>query len=187
MSEENDQVSSQLTHAARNGLLMGFISIVLTLLIYMVDISIMVEWTFSLFTFLLFAILTVIFGRGYRTQVGGYLSYGESFQYAFVVVAVSGLIGLMFNIILFNIIDPELPETLTRLIMEAQEKMLLNFGASDDMIDDTLETMERDLPTQYTPLGQLKSSWAIVLGAGILGAITAIFIKKKRPEFSADD
>ncbi|MEQ8711631.1 MAG: LPXTG cell wall anchor domain-containing protein [Cyclobacteriaceae bacterium] len=47
--------------------------------------------------------------------------------------------------------------------------------------------MERDLPTQYTPLGQLKSSWAIVLGAGILGAITAIFIKKKRPEFSVDD
>ncbi|MEQ9300796.1 MAG: DUF4199 domain-containing protein [Cyclobacteriaceae bacterium] len=187
MSEENDQVSSQLTHAARNGLLMGFVSIVLTLLIYMVDISIMVEWTFSLLSFLLFAILTVIFGRGYRAQVGGFLGYGESFQYAFVVIVVSGLIGLMFNIILFNIIDPELPETMARLIMEAQEKMLMNFGASDDMIDETLETMERDLPAQYTPMGQLKSSWAVVLGAAILGSITAIFIKKKRPEFSADD
>lgn len=187
MSEENDQVSGQLTHAARNGLLMGFVSIVLTLLIYMVDISIMVEWTFSLFSFLLFAILTVIFGRGYRAQVGGFLSYSESFQYAFIVIAVSGLIGLMFNIILFNIIDPELPETMTRLVIETQEKMLMNFGASDDMIDDTLEAMERDMPAQYTPMGQLKSSWAVVLGAAILGAITAIFIKKKQPEFSADD
>jgi hypothetical protein len=187
MSEENDQVSSLSIHAARNGLLMGFVSIVLTLVVYMMDIGIMVEWTFSLFTFLLFATLTVIFGRGYRTQLGGFLTYSTSFQYAFVLITVSGLIGLMFNIILFNVIDPELPETLTRLMMETQEKMLTNFGATDDIIDDTLETLERDLPAQYTVMGQLRSSWAIVFGAAILGAITAFFIKKKQPEFSSDD
>jgi hypothetical protein len=187
MTDENRQVSDMSIHAARNGLLMGFVSIVLTLFIYMIDISVMVEWTFSLFSFLLFATLTIVFGRGYRSQVGGFLSYGQSFQYAFIVIAVSGMIGLMFNIILFNVIDPELPETLTRLMMESQEKMLMSFGASDDIIDETLETLESDLPKQYTVMGQLKSSWAIVFGAGILGAITAIFIKKKQPEFNSDD
>lgn len=187
MTEDNGQESNMLVHAARNGLLMGFVSIVLTLFVYMIDISVMVEWTFSLFTFLLFATLTIIFGRGYRSAVGGYLSYGSSFQYAFVVIAVSGFIGLTFNIILFNVIDPELPQTLTRLMMESQEKMLLSFGASDDMIDDTLATLERELPAQYTVIGQLKSSWAIVFGAAILGALTALFIKKKQPEFTSDD
>ena len=186
MSDSHNQVK-MLPHASQNGLIMGFVSIVLTLIIYMVDISVMVEWTFSLFTFLLFATLTVLFGRAYRTQVGGYLSYGNAFQYAFVVITISGFLGLCFNILLFNFIDPELPQTLTRLMMESQEKMLVGFGASEDIIDDTLETLERDMPNQYTVVGQLKSSWAIILGAAVLGAITALFIKKKQPEFTSDD
>ncbi|MEM9052246.1 MAG: DUF4199 domain-containing protein [Bacteroidota bacterium] len=187
MSEPSQDSSSFIKHAAQNGLIMSLVSIVLTMLVYMIDIAIMVEWTFSLFTFLLFAVLTVIFGRAYRNQIGGYLTYGTSFQYAFLVVTVSSLVGLIFNIILFNVIDPDLPQTLARLVMETQEKMLLSFGVSDDIIDETLSNLEQDLPEQYTPIGQLKSSWAILIGAALLAAITAIFIKKKKPDFATDD
>ena len=184
MTEVQQDSPNMVKHAAQNGLIMSLVSIVLTMLVYMIDISIMVEWTFSLFTFLLFGVLTVIFGRGFRNLSGGYLTYGVSFQYAFIVVAVSSIIGLMFNILLFNVIDPELPETVARMVMETQEKMLLSFGVSDDIIDETLSNLEHDLPEQYTPIGQLKSSWAILIGAALLGALTAIFIKRKKPGFA---
>ena len=184
---EASQSSSLVNHAARNGLIMSLVSIVLTMLVYMIDIAIMVEWTFSLFTFVLFTILTVIFGRGFRQLSGGFLTYGTSFQYAFIVVLVSSLVGLMFNILLFNVVDPELPQTLARLVVEAQEKMMLSFGVSDDIIDETISSLEQDLPEQYTPLGQLKSSWAIFIGAALLATIAAFFIKKKKPDFATDD
>ncbi len=185
MEDTNNAAPAMMPHAIKNGVMLGLISILIYLGVYMIDIALLVDWKFSLLNFFLFALLTIWLGRKYRGEIGGYMTYGEAFQYAFVMLVISSLFGLAFNIILFNFIDPELPQTLTRMMLESQEKMLISMGASDATIDDTLSMLEEDMPNQYTVMGQLKNSWAVVIGAAIYAVIAAIFIKKKKPDFES--
>jgi hypothetical protein len=153
-------------------------------IVYVVDIGMMADWKFGMFSFVLFCGLAIYFGIGYRKEIGGFISYGSAFKYSFVMLAVSSFIGLLFQMLLFNVIDPELPQTLTRAMIEAQEKTLSGFGMDPAAIDGVIEKLEKDLPANYSFVGQLKSSWAIVLASVIFAALASIFIKKNEPEFS---
>jgi hypothetical protein len=184
MENSENSSSSFLPHAAKNGLILGFVSILMYVIVYVVDLSMMADWKFGVFSFVLFCGLAVYFGIGYRTEIGGFISYGDAFKYSFVMLGVSSLIGLVFQMLLFNVIDPELPQTLTRVMIENQEKMLSGFGMDPAAIDGVIEKMEKDLPANYSFVGQLKSSWAIVVASAIFAAIASIFIKKNEPEFS---
>lgn len=183
MENSQENQSNFLPSAAQNGLVLGFISIIITMGVYLTDVSFMADWKFGIMSFLIFSAIAVVFGRKYRSEIGGYISYGNAFKYTFVMLLVSGLISVTFNILLYNVIDPDLPQTVTKAMLENQEKMLRGFGMSDDMIDQTLEQLEIEMPKGFSTMGQIKSSWAIVLSAAFFAAIASIFIKKNKPEF----
>lgn len=184
MENSENYSSTFVSHAAKNGLILGFLSILLYGAVYAIDVSFMADWKFGVFSFVLFCGLAIYLGIGYRTEIGGFMTYGEAFKYSFVMLAVSSIMGLLFQMLLFNVIDPELPQTLTRIIIENQEKTLSSFGMDPAAIDGVIEQLEKDMPANYSFVGQLKSSWAIILASAIFAAIASIFIKKNQPEFS---
>ena len=108
------------------------------------------------------------------------MSYKESFKFSFLVMTVSYVIGIIFNIVLYTVIDPGLPEVIKQITVEKTVEMMEGFGSSDEVIDATIEGVEKGIDDSTTPMGLIKSSpWGLLFLA-LLSLLTSAFIKKNR-------
>jgi Protein of unknown function (DUF4199) len=121
-------------------------------------------------------------GINYRNEIGGYLSFGKAFQHGFVVFAVSALISTIFNILLYTVIDPELPEKITEVAVENAQKMMEGFGMSGDQLDEAMEKTKEDTIKRYTAGGLAMSYGFTLIGCAIFALISGAIAKKKEPE-----
>lgn len=169
-------------HAVRFGSILGIIAIVLTLLTYALDYTLLADWKVGLFFLILFLGYVIYAGINYRNSIGGVLGYGKAFQHGFIVLAVAGIINTIFNIILHTAIDPDLAQNLTDATVEKTVAMLEGFGMPSDKIDEQVEKMRDEMPERFTFTGQLISYlWALIVYA-VVSAITSLFVKKNEPE-----
>jgi hypothetical protein len=165
------------------GVLIAVVNIIVMLLAYVVDYTLMVKWWFGLSIMALNIGLILYAGFEWRKQNGGYLAFKNAFIFILLVLLVSGVIGTLFNVLLFQVIDPNLPENITEATIDEVTTMMERFGTADEQIDAVIEKSRTDAEGRYTVSGIFKTFlWSLifyVIGALIIGAI----VKKKRPEF----
>ena len=94
---------------------------------------------------------------------------------------ISYLVGIVFQILLYNIIDPSLPEVMKQLTVEMTVEMMENFGTPDEAIDAAIVGIEQGIEEGTTPLGILKSTPWGTLFIAIFALIASLFIKKNPP------
>ena len=88
---------------------------------------------------------------------------------------------MVFNILLYTVIDPSLPETMKELTVEATVGMLESFGTPQEAIDASIVEIEKSVMESTTPAGILKSApWGVII-IFIFALIASIFIKKNEP------
>ncbi|MEQ6166772.1 MULTISPECIES: DUF4199 domain-containing protein [unclassified Ekhidna] len=168
-------------HAIKSGLMVGVIGIVLTLLLYIVNAALLVSMWMLLF-FIVFLALVCYFGIQHRNEIGGYMSFGKAWVYSMQVFIAAGLLSTIFNLLLYNVIDPELPEMLADQSVENAESMMRNFGMPEDQMDEALEKTRSDTLDRFTVSGSVMGFlWGLIIYA-ILSLITGAIIKKKEPE-----
>ncbi|WP_420582200.1 DUF4199 domain-containing protein [Reichenbachiella sp.] len=176
--------SNATTEAIKGGLIVGLISIILSMIIYAIDASIMVDLKFTLFSFALSIFLYSYIGKKYREDhLEGFISFGDAFKFLFIAGLIGAILNGAFSILLFNVIDPELPEILTDQVLKNTESLMETLGVPAEEMDEALEKTEKDMADQFSVGGILRGSWAWALGAAIIGLICGAIVKKKRPEF----
>ena len=84
MEETTTPQVSFLQHAAKWGSILGGVSIVLTVIAYAADYTILADWKFGIFVLVLLLGATIYAGINYRNEIGGFVSYGKAFQHGFV-------------------------------------------------------------------------------------------------------
>ena len=179
----NETVAPTLpSHAARYGAIMGGISVVITLLLYAVDYTMMAKWWVGLLMFAISIGVVIYGGINYRNQTTGYISYGKAYQHGYLTFLIGGLIGSIFSILLYTVIDPELPEKLTDAVIENTEEMMRGFGAPEDQIETQLDKMREDMPNTFSAMGVIKQFGIGLIIYAVLTAITSLFVKKNEPE-----
>ncbi len=170
-------------HAIKSGAITGVISIVVSLLIYLVDPTLFGVWWIMLSISLIYLILIVYFGVQHRKEIGGFMPFGKAWIYSMLALTIYSLIGTLFSILLFTAIDPDLPGIVTDAVVENSESMMRSFGTPEDMMDEQLEKARNDSMERFTVVGNLKGfGWGLIVNA-ILSLITGAIIKKKEPEF----
>ncbi|MEQ9403146.1 MAG: DUF4199 domain-containing protein [Cyclobacteriaceae bacterium] len=172
-------------NAIKSGVILAVIGIVISLLIYLIDFTIFANWWYQLLLMNAISIgITAYFGVTYRNENDGFLSFGKSYVYSIICLLVAGVVGTIFSILLFTVIDPELSVTLTDVIIEKTESMMAGFGAPQDAIDEQMEKLRTDMPENFSVGGMIKSFFTggLIMNA-IIALIAALFIKKKEPEF----
>lgn len=179
--EENAETVSLKNHVIKWGLIVGAVSIVLTILLYVVDYTLMVQFKTLLVMLLIYLGITIYAGIDYRNNVGGFLPYGKAFVHGFLVLAVSALVATLFNMVLYNVIDTELPQKLTDATLENTREMMANFGAPEEAIDQAMEDAKGRTANQFTITGQLIGLASILFFSAIMALISAIFVKKNQP------
>ena len=171
-----------LKPAAKSGLTLGLIGIIITLLIYFINAKLLANMWVGISILIVSLALVVMFGMSYRKQVGGYLSFKNAFLYSFILLLVAGLIGQSFNFILFNVIDPDLPQLVTDAALENTERMLEKFNVPDEEMDKALERTEDQMANQYKIGGIMKAYLYSIIIYAVISLITGAIIKKRNPE-----
>ncbi|MBL7838668.1 MAG: DUF4199 domain-containing protein [Cyclobacteriaceae bacterium] len=180
-SQESQGTPGFMNNAIKNGLILGGISIGLTLLLYVVNYAILVQLKMLAFSLLISVGYAIYAGISYRNTIGGYLSFGKAWQHGFIMFAVSGIVSLLFTFLLYFVIDPELPQKLAEASLANSEEMMRSFGMPEDQMEEALEKARESTQNQFAP-GKMALSYVFVLiGGAIFALISGAIVKKNRP------
>jgi hypothetical protein len=164
--------------AIKAGVVTGLILTVITFLCYFIDWEILVATWFNLGSFVLYCALIIYFGIQYRTDLGGFMSFGTAFQFAFVSLIVMLIINTLGSMLLFLVLDPGLGERMADLSMENTLKMMGSFGAGD-LPSDQMDEIRNGIAEAYTAWGMIKGTGFMLIIYAILALILGAIIKKK--------
>lgn len=179
MENQEEEVNAS-QHSIKWGIILGLISIILTLVYYLIDITLLVESWVGLVSFALGIAVLIYAGRDFRSKLGGYMSFKEAFLHAFVILVVSNFLSILFNILLYNVIDPDIVPILVEGQMNATMKAMEAFGGDTSQL---MEGMEEGFRENFTVLGQAKAFlWSLLISAVFAAIIGAINKKKNKEE-----
>lgn len=178
---EETKVESIYTNAVKHGLIVGVISIMLTIVAYATSLSFMGSFKFVGLMFAVYIGYVIYAGISYRNSIGRYISYGRAFVHGFIIMAVASLVSLIFGIVLYDVIDPELGGKLSDAIILNTEDTMRSFGAPEDQIDKTIEEMRRTMPENFTVFGRIKGLLTGLIWYGVFVAITSLIVRKNEP------
>ncbi|MDE0472268.1 MAG: DUF4199 domain-containing protein [Ekhidna sp.] len=172
-------------NAIRSGLIIGVIGIIISLLLYIVDVALFANWWLIIILGVVNLILITVFGIKYRNENGGFITFKESYIYSVISMIVLVLIGTIFSYVLFNIVNPDLPEIIADIAVENAEAMMEKFETSEDIMDEAIEKSRQDTLDGFTPAGILKGGGIRILVNLAVCLIIAAIIKKNKPEEAA--
>jgi hypothetical protein len=163
------------------GIITGAISVLITTSVYLIDLSLLTKWWLGLSLLLIYIAVGCVLLVRTKKDLGGYMSFKEGFTTYFISALIGVAISVVFNILLFNFIDPEAAVTLKEMTLQSTAEMMKKFGAPTSEIKKAVEKLESY--DQFSALEQLKGSiWSIV-GSAVFGLILAAIFKKDKPVF----
>ena len=178
---EESEKQSLFSHALRWALICAGVSIFLTILMYVIDYTLMVQLKVLFIMLAIYLGIVIYAGIDYRKSIGGYIPFGKAFQHGFIILALSGLVSTLFSILLYTVIDPDLPQNLIDASMENTRAMMEQFGAPADSMDEGLEKARADIEARFTVVGLLKGYITIAIASAVMALITALVVKKSEP------
>jgi len=176
-NEETEQ-KTPIQHALKFGLILGMVSAIFTLLLYVIDPTLMVNM-WMLLLLLVFIGLVVYGGISYRKEIGGYIDFGPAYIHGFTVLVIMGIIGLAMNLLMYNVVDPNLKDTLTEATIEQTRSMMERFGAPEDSIDEALENAQADTEDRFSNMGLIKSFLYGIIAYAVIALITALIVRRR--------
>ncbi len=168
------------------GLYLGLAAVILSFGLYMIDVTLMVSGWVSLISYALIITFMILSARQERSERDGYLTYGQAVINSLGVSVIYTIITISFTGLLYNVIDPELPETLKTITIERMASTMESFGMAEADIDKAIEATEaRDFKQDFRAL----ATGALVLIAinFVIGLIVSIFTRKNPPMFEANE
>lgn len=176
-----EKIEPLWSYAIKKGVLLGIGVSSLVIMVYIIDYSFIIHWSFSVSVIIILLTLIVIFGNQYRASGNGYMTFSKAFQLSFMTLIVSYSCQLVFNILLYTVIDPDLPELITEATISNSEELLRSFGMQQDQIDQQTLRLEKEMPEQFTIFAQLKNSWMMVVVSLVFALIAGAIVKRNEP------
>lgn len=163
------------------GLISGIVSVLITTTLYVVDLKLMTKWWLGLLIIAIYLFIGVILLVKTKKDLGGYMTLKEGFTTYFISAIIGIVISVIFNILLFNVIDPEAALKLKEYTLESTVEMMKKFGAPREEIKKAVAKMEEY--NQFSAIEQLKGIvWSLGFSA-VFGLILSAIIKKDKPVF----
>lgn len=159
------------------GIITGVVSILITTLLYAIDVELFLSMWVGLFTFVFYVIMGILVITATKKELKGILSFKESFTTYLISALVGIFISVLFNIILFNFFDPSLKDTLKDLSIKTTVEMLEKFNSPASVINETVKKLEAT--DQFSIVELFKGSLFSIIFSSILGLILAAFLKSK--------
>lgn len=159
------------------GIVMGIISILITAIIYTVDLKLFINMWLGFSIIAMFIIIGVILVSKTKKQLNGFITFKEAFTVYFIAAVIGATMSVAFNIILFNFIDLEAKDALNELALETTVNMMKKFGAPTEEITKQAAAMQSN--DNYSVANQSKGLIFNFIFSAIFGALLALIFRNK--------
>ena len=173
-----DTPKASLKKIALNyGLILGLLSIVITVILFVTNNHIDRPWWSSLLSFLLMIAIIVYGLKAFKAANGGFMSLGEAIKTGLAISVVAGIIGAIFNYLFVTVIEPDF---VAKMLDFTRERM---YEQNPNMTEEQAE-MALSMSEKFMSPG-IMSAFAIIgsLFFGfIISLIAGLVMKQNRPE-----
>lgn len=162
------------------GILTGTVSVLITTSIYLIDWNLFVSRWVGVLEISIHLIIGIVLLLKTKKELNGIFTFKEAFTTYFINAVIGILIVVLYNIILFNLINPSAQDTLTNIAIKDAVETMQKFKSSQIDIDKMIIKMRESYPYSVTSL--LKGAVFSIVFKSILGLIMAAFFKGKPQE-----
>jgi amino acid transporter len=157
------------------GLILGVASVLLNLTFYATGTLLTLGWALGLIAFAIMIVIIVMGIKKFKDENGGFVSWGQAVKIGVGIAIISALIGIIYNLIFNNFIDPEFQDQ----AMEVQRLAWEEANATTEQI----EMNEGIAKTFSSPLilGAIQIVAAAFFGF-IISAIAGAIMKKSEED-----
>lgn len=166
-------------NGVRYGTIAGLISIVYSYVVYAINEDIFLQWYLTLLIQMLGIGLCVAAIVKSRKMLGGYITFREAFSSFMIGAIVYMFISLAGSTLMFQVIDSDLGERLKEKMMVQLEERFENSNMPEERMNQVLQNMEEQ--DTFGLATQLKSTLYGIVFMAVIGAISALILKKERP------
>ena len=162
--------------AINNGLYLGAILALITVLVYAVNLDLFTEWWLGIILFIIVVAYGVVSAIKSRTILGGFISFKQAFTSYFITIAIGTLISTVVGIAIFTFIDPEAATYLNEQILLVTKQTMERFGMPQEAMQAALdEAAKKD----NFSLGMQGQGFVFRLAFyAVIGLIVALIVKK---------
>jgi len=171
---ENKTTTSK-TIIINYGLILGGISIFISLIQYAVGDHLEQKKIYGIISFLLIIVAIILAVKNFKKNNEGYLSFGEAVKIGVGLCVVSSIIIITYNLIFMNFIEPDFMNQL----LAKQEEMMFNNGMNEEQIKAAM-AMAQKFKGPF-----ISSAFGIIMSAFVgfvISAITGAILKNSREE-----
>lgn len=168
----------------KNGIAFGFLtglcSILITTLIYIIDLKLFTSLWLGLLNKGIFLSIGIYLLVKTKKELKNIFSFKDAFTTYFISAVIGILIAVIFNIILFNFVDPGAKVTIKELSIKFAVEMMEKFNTPTDTVNQAVKEMQEN--DQFSILKLLEGSvFSILFSGAIFGLILAAIFKSKPP------
>jgi hypothetical protein len=174
---ENQQTPFQAGLNA--GVIMGVVGIVGMYVTYFIEPTAIVGGYSSLVQFVLAIGILLYLGIQYRKSIGGFMEFGTAFNFSFIALLISLVLGFMGSQLLYLLIDPSLPEVLAEAQLENMVNMAEKFAGEGAISSAQIDEMRKTAADSFSLGGQLKAIGIASIGYAVFALIIGAILKKR--------
>jgi len=154
-----------------NGLILGLIGVVYSLVMYFLDLIFNRTQGYALLLVLIVALYFLV--KSYRDNfLHGYITYGQAVGAGVVIFLYFSIITAIFTYILYAVIDPDL----TAKQLAFTEELLAKRGMAQESVDAAMKMQQKFIkPGIMAPFSILGN----MVSGTIMSLIIAIFVRKE--------
>lgn len=158
------------------GLLLGVLSVVLGVILYITNAYLSPHWSHTLISSTLFILFVVLGIRAYKNANGGFLSLTQAIKVGISIALIAAVISSIWQVLLSEVIEPGLMDQM----MEVQRTAMIeqNPNMTQDQIDMAMEwSSSFQSPWVMVPFALITN---IFFGL-IVALIAGLAMRRKRP------
>jgi len=178
---ENKQ-SEMLKLAMNNGLIIGAVSIAISVIIWVTglieNLGLFSSAFIGMLQLVIVVYLLLFFSKRYRdTLLSGKITFGQAFTFGVLLVLLSSVITSFYSYVFNRFIDPDYAQRIMTMLQDKTYAWMSGKGVPEDQIEEAMKKFEeKGIPT---PIETLVSSLQFgLIGGTIMSLISSAIIKK---------
>jgi hypothetical protein len=159
------------------GIITGVVGALITATIYAIDLKLFTAWWVTVLTISFYIIIAIVLLTKTKKELKGIFSFKDAFTTYFISAVIGILISVVFNIILFNFIDPSAKESIKEISIKYAVEMMQKFNAPSSAINEAVKKMQEN--DQFSIFELLKGSAFSIVFSSLFGLLLALIFKSK--------
>lgn len=160
------------------GIILGVIGILNATLVYVFQLY--TAWWVSVLGLVISIVLYCMMLSKTKKEMGGVFSFKDAFTTFFIAAILAILIGTIYNVVLYNFIDPGAKEVVKEESIKATISIMQKFDAPSKSINEAVEKLQKE--DQFSVSSLLTNAVVAIAISCVLGLILAL-IFKSRPTY----